>query len=662
MKLKILKWDSVFKKVFLIILIFISGFLIFQKTLAINNDSEKFIITEIMYDPEGKNSDKSDWFEVLAKNDFIIDKNWRIIDEFNAIKNKNGRYEKCHTIKKEKNSINIKKGEYIVFVDNMEKFRREYSSYNGKIFDTVLSLQSKNPDSIKISIDNCYSFEEEVFYNKNIGGYNNGYTLELDNGVWRESYVKGGTPGKKNSKKPPPVVYSNEIYINEILPNPIGEEKTQEFIELYNNSSEEVKLEDWQLKDKSKTGKFVFSKDFIIKAKKYLVIYRDIFKFALNNSGEESVYLLNPNNEIVSQISYENAKENISYGFNWQNKKWRWSRFLTPNKNNKFDKKPKLEVKIDKKIYKNIYADFEIKINNIKKDKLKIVWSFGDGHKSYKQKTKHKYKEQGKYSGNVKIFTGSEDIVKKFKINVKKFPKPKVKIIALMPNPKGKDSDLEWIEIKNKSKKKINLKGWSIATGTSSKKITNHPIREDIIIKSGKTKKITRNDSKFSLGNKKCKIQLRYPNGKIAYKVKYKEKKSIKENSIYQKIKGEKWKWVKPVNYKADTKKQKNNTNIDKKVSKIENIKIAEKFIGKQSEIKREKIEPLELVMENIDVKIKSKIITNNQNVLGVWNVKIREENGFYYFTPPIIIQKHYAVKFWDNLIIKINSQLNNII
>jgi len=102
-----------------------------------------------------------------------------------------------------------------------------------------------------------------------------------------------------------------------------------------------------------------------------------------------------------------------------------------------------VEIKKDDKIYKNIYAYFKVKINDPDKDKIKVVWDFGDGRKSYKKETRHKYKETGKYSVSLKIFDGSEEIIKNFEIRVKKFSYPKVRIAGLLPNPAGKDSENE---------------------------------------------------------------------------------------------------------------------------------------------------------------------------------------------------------------------------
>ena len=401
-------------------------------------------------------------------------------------------------------------------------------------FYKTVSLNN-NGDEIKL-----FNPKGDEIDSVNYSNAKENFSYSFNGGKWE--WTPFLTPGKANQFKVKKN-YIHTVYINEILPNPHGDEKLNEYIELYNFGDQAIDLSGWILKDSSKSGKFIFPDNSRVDSRSFLLIYRPDFKFAMNNSGAEKICLLDPNKKTASRVSYFSAKENISYNFNGRG--WRWSRFLTPGAENKFNSLPKIEIKKDKKVYKNIYADFKVKINDPDEDKIKVVWDFGDGRKSYKKKTRHKYKETGKYSASLKVFDGSEEIIKKFKIKVKKFPRPKVRITRLLPNPKGKDSELEWIEIKNKSEKEINLKNWSIATGNSGKKITNHPIREDFFIRPGKVKKIMRNLSKFSLNNKKCRIELRYPDGKIAYKIKYKREDGIKDDEIYEKMKGGKWQWTK---------------------------------------------------------------------------------------------------------------------
>ena len=584
--------------------------------------SSKIRINELLPDPIEKPEKNYEYIELYNYGDEEIDlENWEVKD-MNILKKENGKGKKLSGI------IGPKK--YLAFYKTV-------SLNNG---GDKIKLFNPNGDEVD-GID--YDKAEENF------------SYSFDGAAWR--WTSFLTPGKANQFKIKKN-YTSSIRINEILPNPSGDEKLNEYIELYNFGNQSVDLNQWILKDSSKSGKFIFSENSLIRAKKFLVIYRSDFKFAMNNSGSETVYFLDPNGNVASSISYSKAKEDVAYNFNEYG--WRWSKFLTPGAENKFNNLPKIKIKIDKKIYKNIYADFKVKINDPDKDKIKIVWDFGDGRKSYKKKTRHKYKERGKYSASLKIFDGSEEVIKKFKIKVKKFPRPKVRITRLLPNPKGKDSELEWIEIKNKSKKEINLKNWSIATGSSGKKITNHPIYEDFFIRPGKVKKIMRDLSKFSLNNKKCRIELRYPDGKVAYKVKYKKEGGVKDGEIYGKVKGGKWKWTEDVESVEAVQVIEIVQNIevvedDKIVLSVESDEVVEyeKYINGQSmELSDDK--KIELLIGELDIEALEKLI------ISLDDADIKEINHIYVFNSLVSEDEHYALKFLEKLFQKINQTFNN--
>lgn len=478
--------------------------------------------------------------------------------------------------------------------------------------------------------------------------------------------LQNPTPGEENKEFenepepiPEPEIYSDEIWINELLPNPADGE--DEYIELYNNSDEKIELKNWSLHDASKSGEYIFSAEDKIESEEYLAVYRKTFKFALNNGGDEKVTLYDPNGKSVFEITYHGSKKGVSYNFDGE--KWHWSSLLTPGTENIFEEIPDGKIKIDKKVFVEVFANFEV-VGLSKK--AKVTWDFGDGHKSYKPKTKHKYKKTGKYEASVKYSEGSEDVTEKFTIEVEKIKHPEVKIVSVNANPVGSDTKNETITVQNKSKKKINLKGWSIATGW--KKLVNHPITEKIEIKAGKKKEITRESSKFTLNNKKAEIELRYPDGKTAYKMKYKkEDKGIAEGEMYVKEKGG-WVWVASIQQTADNKQQKTN-NIQPKASENQ-------IEGNDQEGAEENEEP-EVIEEDVEIVVKKKevpvLLANNNKYFSKIKIssgepqvlgaeKIRESNGIYFFTQETTKQEHYAIKFLKNIFAIINTRINFII
>ncbi|MDP1883899.1 MAG: lamin tail domain-containing protein [Candidatus Moranbacteria bacterium] len=459
-----------------------------------------------------------------------------------------------------------------------------------------------------------------------------------------------GGPGDTSENK----TYSGTLTLNEILPYPPSGD--EEFIELYNPEKAELGLSGWTLRDASKNGKYVFPEGASIGPRDYLVLYKKDFKFALNNSGTESVTLRSPDGKIVSAVDYKSANQAASYNFDGKN--WRWSKFLTPGAENTFNNLPEAKTAVPKKVYKNTYAEFSAQGSDKDKDKLKYAWNFGDGHKSYLQKTRHKYEKTGRYTVSLKISDGSEDKIDTFKIEVEKFPELDVKIVGLSPNPDGADTGKEYLEIKNTTKKKINLKNWSIRSGT--KKLANHPITEDFFIKDGKTARITYAVSKFTLPNTKGKIELRYPNGKTASHVNYGDKKkNIAEDAAYVKAKSG-WKWIIPTAKTAANTPPTAAAEIPTPILPAENIlaqpepvpTIEEKDLGQSSPSPDwENKQKTRFSFINFGLHI------STAQAFVAENPRLHPDYSFENFPA----RKHWAIALLENLNIKINSFLNKI-
>jgi len=366
------------------------------------------------------------------------------------------------------------------------------------------------------------------------------------------------TPGKNNMVDSDPVTdspaenedqpkidneenFSNAegIFLNEILPNP-RKNSDDEYIEIANNGSDSVDLLGWTIRDGSKNGKYVFRESAIIETGEYLVIYRPQSKLSLNNTTE-SLTLFNPQGETVSNVSWETSKKNSSYNFDGEN--WKWSKYLTPGKDNEFDSEPSVKIKKPKHAYKNLFTEFSAKVKDKETKKLEYSWDFGDGKKSSLENPTHKYLDTGKYTVTLSVSDDSQTVEKSFSLQVKKYPRPNIEIVKIVPNPAGADSENEIIEVRNNSKKKIALTDWKIATG-SGENAYNHPIIDEISLEPNETKMLTREFSKFSLNNKAGKVSLVLPDGKIADTVEY-AKEKIAEGEAYAKIDGQ-WQWLDP--------------------------------------------------------------------------------------------------------------------
>lgn len=370
-------------------------------------------------------------------------------------------------------------------------------------------------------------------------------TLEWDNTKTPSPTGHEATCEKKQAEPdtnplPPattPIPSDIDIRINELFPNPKEGGEKGEFIELRNLGDAAADISGFVLRDASKSGKYVLPAGSVIAANGYLAISRTESGLSLNNT-DETVSLFDPSGNPVDSASYGSTKEEASYGHDGSS--FRWSRYLTPGAANRFGDAPSSgKTDIPKKAYKDVPATFSASGSGDRK----YFWDFGDGGTSRKQEAAHTYEESGEYAGTLTISEGIEETVKAFTVDVEKFPKRKVSIAAVSANPTGDDAESEWISLRNKGKKKIDLLGWSIATGSSGKKVSNHPIRESFVLKPGEERTVTREVAPFSLPNEKGYVELRQPDGKVLTKTSYAKEGGVKENEVWRKQDGGAWTW-----------------------------------------------------------------------------------------------------------------------
>lgn len=100
------------------------------------------------------------------------------------------------------------------------------------------------------------------------------------------------------------------MVINEFLPNPVGKDTDGEFIELFNNSQNEVSLAGWKIKDAS--GKtFVFNQK--ISGGEYLVLNYKTTKISLNNDAE-TIFLYDSAGKLIDKAGFSgDSVEGRSY-------------------------------------------------------------------------------------------------------------------------------------------------------------------------------------------------------------------------------------------------------------------------------------------------------------------------------------------------------------
>lgn len=416
------------------------------------------------------------------------------------------------------------------------------------------------------------------------------------------------TPDPTEDPSTTPETYA--IRINELFPNPVAKGEENEWIELHNPSNANADISGFTLRDASTSGKHIFPQGTIIPGDEYLIVERSESGISLNNT-DEMVSLADTLGNTIDTMSYDKTKEEASLSFDGSS--FRWSPYLTPGKANRFGEDPAAKkTSIPKDGYKNVPVDFSATGSGDQK----FLWDFGDGKTSRKQDTSHTYGKTGTYHGALTITDedGIGESVKEFTIEIGNFPKVKLSITAISPNPKGTDTGAEWVSVKNGGKKKIDLLGFSIATGSSKKKLSNHPISDSLVIKTGKEKQITSADASFTLPNEGGYVEIRRPDGKAVIGKSYKKQGGVKDDEVWRKIAGKSWEWVKEPS--KNQKKEVTETTTEKELSEepeitAESAPVAIPTIKEPKEITLEDLSPeqLALLEARVEERLRGEIL-----------------------------------------------------
>jgi PKD repeat protein len=131
--------------------------------------------------------------------------------------------------------------------------------------------------------------------------------------------------------------------------------------------------------------------------------------------------------------------------------------------------------------------------NDADDDKLTYAWDFGDGFKNNLANAEHTYLKAGIYKVKLEVSDGQETVIKEksikvvntleelnsvTEINTLNDDKDNIIINEILPNPKGADTDNEWVELKNQSLASINLLNWRIENSNGKYKFDEAQILE----------------------------------------------------------------------------------------------------------------------------------------------------------------------------------------
>lgn len=225
--------------------------------------------------------------------------------------------------------LNYFEGNYSLIVE--EDFN--YSGINASIYSagkTIGNNLNNNFDVIFLKKNG--SVEDVAYYTSEFGGNGNNKSL-----CWKENiFVEClRSPGVSE------IIENITVRINEIMPDPEGDDSVNEWIELYNYGDKSFDLDGVALIDES--GKKLFISDAttnetIISPNNYLIVRTNNFSGLLNNEGFEKISL-----DGIDEFSYGGSKEGLS----WAKFEEGWEKSVPTlgkvNEKKSFDTRLKLE-------------------------------------------------------------------------------------------------------------------------------------------------------------------------------------------------------------------------------------------------------------------------------------------------------------------------------
>lgn len=264
-------------------------------------------------------------------------------------------------------------------------------------------------------------------------------------------------------EEPAPVVYSNEIRISELFPNPMGTDDG-EFIEVTNVSGESVVVTGWQLGDGS-TRRHTIS-ELVIPAHGYYSFPKSATGISLNNTGD-TVRLYWPEGTMVDERTYVATNEGQSFAL--VNGMWQWTDAVTPGLANELliaNEPPVADFTVDAQTVRlGQSVSFDARASTDPDgDSLEYGWDFGDGSVATGNSIEHAYDRAGIFTVRLTVADSHGAVADETQaIEVRDYDYSKgVLLSELFPSCSPTDSTCEFIELCNDTDQPLDLAGWQI--------------------------------------------------------------------------------------------------------------------------------------------------------------------------------------------------------
>jgi len=501
----------------------------------------KIVINEILPNPAG--SDDAEWIEL--KNIGVGDVNlvdWQI-----------GDLSKNYIITQDDfSSTIIKAGGF--FILNREATGLALNNTGGEtinLYNNEGQLIMTVSYSETAEEDTSWARDEDGCYSWTVGltpGDENKIISLADQNSSSNSSVSSGSSSSSSilTKESVYSEFKDIILINEIMANPLGIDDN-EWIEIYNTSTQSINLDGWRLKDNTDEFKF---ENIIIKSNELLVMFKAETGLVLNNIGGDNLELIDKNDRQVDQVSYKkDIDENESYSWCAGLGKWVWGLEITQGADNICPPKNKepvayFEIATGKKLIGDyVWLDAS---ESYDQDELglikeyhwtfeKEVWLMGQQMTEIilkEPRMEIKFLQTGEQEIRLKVIddlAGEDEYDLEIEIERELIDVDlsKIYISRFIPDPIGVDTDGEWIEICNELMEDIDLVGFILDDQQGGSKPFG---LDNYILPAQSCIKITRTESDLVLNNTQDSVRLLFGQ-EVIDEVIYEE---VTEGYVYQ--------------------------------------------------------------------------------------------------------------------------------
>jgi hypothetical protein len=319
------------------------------------------------------------------------------------------------------------------------------------------------------------------------------------------------------------------IRITELLPNPSGDEATEEYITLTNMGTDMVDLSGWILGDATKS-RYTMS-DMQIAPSQSVKLYRQHTKIALNNTGTEVVTLYAPDASVHDTVTYTGpVKDDVIYQL--VGGVWRWSTDAVASAETATTGTQgtyqfgELIVYIDTPLYVGVPVSFDASDSTFSEDTdVVIIWAFLDGSTQTGLRVMHTFRDVGQTQVSITILNKEGNVIQVQTIPVQvvviqpsnvALPSrallERIVISEVLPNPEGDDM-AEFIELYNPTDTAIVLAGLLLDDEEGGSR--PYTIPEGTIIPPQAYLVFPRVQTKLALNNTGDEVRLLLPSGDV---------------------------------------------------------------------------------------------------------------------------------------------------